>query len=132
MKLISSLSIATIKVECIRPLHPVGPSGVLRGNADPWECCGPISTNIWTMADNILDGSGSGSFFWGELYNYGCAGQGLFFDPHSTTLGKPVDEIDKALYKWKKCVQCALKHYNAKYEETFYVYDPESNSCGKI
>ena len=89
-------------------------------------------TNIWVMADNILDGSGSGSFVWGDLYNYGCAGQGLFFDPHSTTLGKPVDEIDKALYKWKKCVQCALKHYNAKYEETFYVYDPESNSCGKI
>ena len=96
----------------------------------PTEVPVPIITNINEMASHILDGTGNGGFVSADSFNYGCAGRELY-QPHSPTLGKQVDEVDKAFYTWKKCVQCALKHYNAKWEDISYDYYAELNSCGK-
>ena len=97
----------------------------------PTEAPAPSITNIEEMASHILDGTGNGGFISADSFNYGCAGRELY-QPHSPTLGKQVDEVDKAFYTWKKCVQCALKHYNTKLEDISYDYDAELNSCGKI
>ena len=96
----------------------------------PTEAPAPSITNIQELASHVLDGTGNGGFVSTDALNYGCAGRDLY-DPHSATLGKQVDEVDKAFYTWKKCVQCALKHYNAKWEDISYDYDTELSSCGK-
>ena len=57
------------------------------------------------MASRLLDGSGAFGFKAADAIDYGCAGRGAF-DPFSKTLGKQVDQVDKAFYVWKKCIQC--------------------------
>ena len=97
----------------------------------PTEAPLPSITSINEMAGHILDGTGNGGFLFADSFNYGCAGRDLY-NAYSPTFGKQVDEVDKAFYTWKKCVQCALSHYNAKWGDISYDYDAKLNSCGKI
>ena len=60
----------------------------------------PIS-NVADLAQARL----TGRFKPSNALNYGCAGRG-YFDPFDRTIGKQVDETDKAFYSWKTCVQC--------------------------
>ena len=68
--------------------------------------------------------------------NYGCAGRG-YFDPFDRTIGKQVDETDKAFYSWKKCVQCALSDDGVTPltkpdgNIPLYQYDESTDTCGK-
>ena len=86
--------------------------------------------NIDEMALVILDGSGKNGFKANDANDYGCAGRGLF-DPFSPTQGKPVDATDKAFYKWKKCIQCAVANKGAAHVLD-YNYDEKADSCGTI
>ena len=86
--------------------------------------------NIDEMALVILDGSGKNGFTANDANDYGCAGRGLF-DPFSPTKGKPVDATDKAFYKWKKCIQCAVANKRAAHVLD-YNYDEKADSCGTV
>lgn len=74
--------------------------------------------NIEQMGGAILKGE-EGTFRYREAENYGCAGRGLF-NPFSRTIGKQVDEADRDIFKWKKCVQCA-NGFNSLPEYKFWV-----------
>ena len=60
--------------------------------------------------------------------NYGCAGQ-EFFNAFVKTYGKQVDAADKAFFKWKKCVRCAV---SSAEDILPYNYNQSTDSCGKI
>ena len=96
-----------------------------------WQCL-PEPTNVKQMAQALL----TGRFKPSMALNYGCAGRG-YFDPFDRTIGKHVDETDKAFYSWKKCVQCALSSdgatplINPDGGIPAYQYDQLTNSCGK-
>jgi len=63
--------------------------------------------------------------------NYGCTGRGLL-DPHQKNAGQPVDAVDKAINKWKKCSQCSIVALSG---ENFgkIMYDcPVDDECGKF
>ena len=63
-------------------------------------------TDIHEMAAEFLKpDEASTSFFVSNATDYGCAGRG-HFDFNSKTLGKLVDDADRAFYTWKKCIQC--------------------------
>ena len=68
-----------------------------------------------------------GTFRYREAENYGCAGRGLF-NPFSRTIGKQVDEADRDIFKWKKCVQCA-NGFNSLPEYKFWV---NNATCSKF
>ena len=59
-------------------------------------------------------------------------------DPFNQTIGKQVDETDKAFYTWKKCVQCALSDEGVtpliKPDGGIpaYQYDERTDSCGML
>ena len=53
----------------------------------------------------VLIGTG-GTFHVSDAEDYGCAGRG-HFEAFIVTAGRQMDWADRALYKWKKCVQCA-------------------------
>ena len=87
----------------------------------------PIS-NVADLAQARL----TGRFKPSNALNYGCAGRG-YFDPFDRTIGKQVDETDKAFYSWKKCVQCALSVDGATPSSDpdipAYQYDQRTDSC---
>ena len=91
------------------------------------EGIGNKITNISSMAAAVLDGSGANGFTAADGVDYGCAGRGTY-DFKSTTIGAQVDQVDKAFYVWKKCVQCAVAPGNTAPE---YEYDQANDSCGK-
>lgn len=82
--------------------------------------------NIKQMAVELLDKEGS-TFSSIDAMNYGCAGR-AHFDPFSKTLGKQVDQVDKAFYKWKKCIQCASTD---KLLDP-YQFDLANQTCGEL
>ena len=85
-----------------------------------------ILVNIKQMAVELLDKEGS-DFSSIDAMNYGCAGR-AHFDPFSKTLGKQVDQVDKAFYKWKKCIQCAsIDKLLVPYE-----FDLANRTCGEF
>merc|ERR1711935_1122043 len=59
--------------------------------------------------------------------DYGCTGRGKF-DAFSTTIGTPLDDVDRAFFAWKKCVQCASG--GDKSAVGAYDYDVDNDSCG--
>ena len=67
-----------------------------------------------------------GTFRYNDAENYGCAGRG-HFNPFSRTIGKQVEEADKDIFKWKKCVQCA-NGFQAVPEYVFWV---NNATCSK-
>ena len=93
----------------------------------------PPITNVADMAQARL----TGRFKPSAALNYGCAGRG-YFDPFDRTIGKQVDETDKAFYSWKKCVQCALSDDGVtpliKPDGGIpaYHYDERTDSCGML
>ena len=63
-------------------------------------------TDIHEMAAEFLVADATPtSFLVSNVTDYGCAGRG-HFDFNSKTLGKLVDDADRAFYTWKKCIQC--------------------------
>ena len=91
----------------------------------------PPLTKVVDMAQARL----TGRFKPSMAMNYGCAGRG-YFDPFDQTIGKQVDETDKAFYSWKKCVQCALSSdgatplINPDGGIPAYQYEQLTDSCG--
>ena len=84
-------------------------------------------SNIFEMAQAVLDGSGTYGFTVNNGINYGCAGRGSY-SAFTGSIGKPVDETDKAFNSWKKCVKCAVGDVTGISE---YQYNAASDSCGK-
>ena len=72
---------------------------------------------------------GANGFVYSDAIDYGCAGRGVF-DPFSKTLGRQVDPVDKAFYRWKKCIQCATGKDQGMMQA--YAFDSQLNSCGKF
>jgi hypothetical protein len=64
----------------------------------------------------------------GKYENYGCTGVANM-DADRKNLGSPVDEVDRAINGWKKCIQCAQNHYRLFYIN--YGYNEAANFCGK-
>ncbi|CBY15121.1 unnamed protein product [Oikopleura dioica] len=63
------------------------------------------------------------------LGSYGCASRGFPDDPFAPSLGKPVDGIDKALLRWKKCIRCAMSvEFDGRIQIPSYIW-PESEIC---
>jgi len=83
-------------------------------------------TNINTMANKVLNGSGTHGFSATNGHNYGCAGRGTY-DAFTGTLGSAVDDNDRAFYVWKKCVQCATD--NDATAISAYDFDDFNMSC---
>ena len=84
----------------------------------------PAITNTREMAEALLQGEFKPTM----AIDYGCAGKG-YFDPFSPIVGKQIDEIDKAFFKWKKCVRCATDDDRKKMRP--YDYDESNDICGK-
>ena len=47
----------------------------------------------------------------------------------AATLGKPVDDLDKALNIRKHCIKCANKFFDTVYQS--YSWDRKNKICGK-
>ena len=75
-----------------------------------------------------FDMQGNPTFTSTDLQDYGCSGRGNM-DPYAHTLGRPVDEADKAIFKWKKCIQCAVAEYEPR---KVYNYDEAMDECGEF
>ena len=84
-----------------------------------------IAWNIFEMAQAILDGSGAYGFTVNDGVNYGCAGRGSY-SAFTGSIGKPVDDTDKAFNSWKKCVKCAAGDST----DIPYQYNVVDDSCG--
>jgi hypothetical protein len=61
--------------------------------------------------------------------NYGCTGRG-FFNPHEKNAGQPVDAVDKAINKWKKCSQCSMDVLFSENSGTIMYECPVDQTCG--
>ena len=77
------------------------------------------------MAYAVLDGSGAYGFTVNDGVNYGCVGRGSY-SAFTGSIGKPVDDTDKAFNSWKKCVKCAAGDLNGILD---YQYDVVNDSC---
>ena len=78
------------------------------------------------MAAAVLDGTGANGFTVNDGVNYGCAGRGAY-SAFTGSIGKPVDDTDKAFSSWKKCVKCAVGDPNSILD---YQYNVEKDMCG--
>ena len=81
--------------------------------------------NIFEMAQTVLDGSGAFGFTVNDGINYGCAGRGSY-SAFTGSIGKTVDDTDKALNSWKKCIKCAAGNSN---DILAYQYNLADDSC---
>lgn len=65
------------------------------------------------------------------LSNYGCAGVLSVDTPYKlpADAGKPVDELDLVISKWKRCIQCVESSNSVAYSEDSYIFDQSSNIC---
>jgi hypothetical protein len=63
--------------------------------------------------------------------NYGCTGRG-FFNPHEKNAGQPVDAVDKAINKWKKCSQCSMDVLFSENSGTIMYECPVDQTCGRL
>jgi len=89
-----------------------------------WQCMEPPNAvNTIEMAEALM----MDNFPPSMAIDYGCTGRGEF-DAFSTTIGTPVDDVDRAFFAWKKCVQCASG--GDKSAVGAYDYDADNDSCG--
>lgn len=79
-----------------------------------------VVDDIFTMINHRVQA------FNGQFENYGCAGVNNM-DADAKTKGAPLDEVDVAINKWKKCVKCAQLSFSAKYQS--YDYHEDKNFC---
>ena len=79
-----------------------------------------IVTEIFTMIKHAIPS------MQGKFLNYGCTGTG-HMDFQAKNLGKPVDDVDKALNARKRCIRC-IKWGGSKY--TDYEFNNLQNRCG--
>ena len=70
------------------------------------------------------------SFFVSNATDYGCAGRG-HFDFNSKTLGKLVDDADRAFYTWKKCIQCTGIGSLPQFKNQLPKYRFRKQECGE-
>ena len=70
----------------------------------------------------LMDGRGL------NYRNYGCAGRGNM-DADEKTMGRPVDDVDKALNIRKHCIRCASEKFGVPYSS--YQFDVTQLACGK-
>ena len=85
-----------------------------------------IASTVFEMAQAILDGSGASGFTVDDGVNYGCAGRGSY-SAFTASIGKPVDDTDKAFNSWRKCVKCAAGRSTDILD---YQYNVLDDSCG--
>ena len=95
-----------------------------RGDGDAAVAKTAIS-NTLEMAKAVLNGSGAHGFTVNDGVNYGCAGRGSY-SAFTGSIGKPVDDTDKAFNTWKKCVKCAVGDLNGVQA---YSYSQVDDSC---
>jgi len=96
------------------PTWPSGPTGP-SGPAPPSNQV----TEIFSMIKHAIPS------MQGKLTNYGCTGVGNM-DAAAKNLGKPVDDVDKALNIRKRCINCIQRGY------TTYQFNESRNRCGKF
>ena len=67
------------------------------------------------------------------LSDYGCAGRG-HLDPFAQNAGKPVDDTDHAINKWKYCIRCAIdvQTEDSSGNIPHYNYDVDNKECSKF
>ena len=87
-----------------------------------------IITNTMEFGTAVLIGIG-GTFHVSDVEDYGCAGRG-YFDAFGQTAGRQMDWADRALYKWKKCVQCATSFDEGMIVP--YRYHLAGDFCGEL
>ena len=81
-------------------------------------------------AEFLKDDETPTSFFVGNATDYGCAGRG-HFDYNSKTLGKLVDDADRAFYTWKKCIQCTGIGSLPQFKNQLPKYRFRKQECGE-
>ena len=96
-----------------------------------YDCLPEPITDVTEMAQARL----TGRFKPSDAKDYGCAGRGDF-NVFSQTVGKAIDETDKAFYSWKKCTQCALSvdgvtPFTTSRGIPSYQYDLDTDSCSE-
>ena len=97
-----------------------------------WECLGfdpdfPMSNKWVTNTRQMAQATMTKEFTPPMAVDYGCTGRGTF-DAYGPTYGKPVNYLDVAFQKWKKCVKCASGEDETKIVP--YYYDATFDSCG--
>ena len=81
------------------------------------------------MSASVLDSTRlTSGFTSAHSIDYGCKGRGNY-DAFSKPHGRPVDDVDRFFYKWKKCIQCATS--NDPNQILSYDYRLAADSCGK-
>ena len=96
-----------------------------------WECLGfdpdfPMSNKWVTNTRQMAQATMTKEFTPPMAVDYGCTGRGTF-DAYGPTYGKPVNYLDVAFQKWKKCVKCASGEDETKIVP--YYYDATIDSC---
>lgn len=88
----------TSSESCVSATDLTGTSSTLC--VQPYFVAGPLRWNIKRLAFHYLSINAL------KLRSYGCSGRG-FLDSKQSTIGKPVDNIDRLFHEWKSCRKCA-------------------------
>ena len=62
------------------------------------------------------------------IKDYGCSGMSHTHESRSID-GRPIDALDKALQKWRRCIQCSHSQLNCKSYQPYYL--TKSHICRK-
>ena len=76
---------------------------------------------------SAVDRSGKRIVF-DDVEDYGCSGMSHTNQPRSIN-GRPIDALDKALQKWRRCIQCSYSQLNCKSYQPYYL--TKSHICRK-
>ena len=55
-----------------------------------------------------------------DIKDYGCSGMSHTHEPRSID-GRPIDALDKALQKWRRCIQCSHSQLNCESYQPYYL-----------
>lgn len=82
-------------------------------------------TDVHSLLDLIAP-----EFAYRATNNYGCAGRGSL-NPFINNAGIPVDDIDRAISLWKKCIRCAMDDLTdgSSNDIPKYKFDEEGLQC---
>merc|ERR1711935_306140 len=92
----------SVKWQCVEPPAPATASTASTTASTAPTTAPTTASNTIEMAEALM----MDNFPPSMAIDYGCTGRGEF-DAFSTTIGTPVDDVDRAFFAWKKCVQCA-------------------------